>query len=398
MKHDILKLAKIAKNKSRIIIGLMSGTSLDGLDVARCQFSGAGTQTKVKVLNFETVPYDEGFKNEIRRVFAKQQIDFQHLTLLNAIVAERHADIVLACLKKWNLPPGEIDLLASHGQTVFHAPKILHGLENYPNATLQIGDGDHLARRTNILTISDFRQKHVAAGGEGAPLALYGDYFLFSKKGESRVLLNMGGIANFTCLFADLDPQKCFATDSGPANTLLDYFARKNFGVPFDQDALLAKAGRIDERLLEILKANPYFEKPFPKTTGPELFSPAFLENAIAQLPKGSPNPFDVMATLTQFTVETIAEALAKIFGKNEKPKVFASGGGAHNPLIMSGLRSALPNFKFLPMEKLGVSGDAKEAVLFACLANELVAGEQNPGMMLGGLPLVSMGKVSLPM
>ena len=188
MKQHIFQLSAIARKRTRLIIGLMSGTSLDGLDVALCALTGAGQKTKVEVLQFETLPYDEDFKDEIRRVFARKEIEFQHLVLLNVMVAERHADMVNKCLKKWNIKSKTIDLLASHGQTVFHAPRTFHGLEAYPNATLQIGDGDHLARRTGIITLSDFRQKHLAAGGEGAPLALYGDYFLFSKKGEERFL------------------------------------------------------------------------------------------------------------------------------------------------------------------------------------------------------------------
>jgi anhydro-N-acetylmuramic acid kinase len=275
----------------------------------------------------------------------------------------------------------------------------LHGLPDNPNATLQIGDGDHLARRTGIITISDFRQKHLAAGGEGAPLALYGDYFLFSKKGENRFLLNIGGIANFTYLPADGDTTKAFATDTGPGNTLLDAFARAFFGVAFDENALLAKAGRVDERLLDLLKSDPFFTKPFPKTTGPELFSPDWVRAAIGQLPKGNPNPYDVMATLTRLTADTIVDALGNA-PQSPIPNpqsLYLSGGGAHNPLIIQYLKEKLPGWKIKPMKALGVDGDAKEAVLFAVLANETVAGNAPEGAMLGGIPLVGMGKVSFP-
>ena len=167
---QIQHLATIAQKDTRQIVGLMSGTSLDGLDVAWCSITGAGQAAKITLRAFHTEPYDKVFKSEIRRVFAKKEIDFQHLTLLNILIAERHAAIVTACLRQWDIAANDIDLIASHGQTVFHAPRVLHGLPDYPNATLQIGDGDHIARRTGILTISDFRQKHVAAGGEGAPL------------------------------------------------------------------------------------------------------------------------------------------------------------------------------------------------------------------------------------
>ncbi|MFN0212775.1 MAG: anhydro-N-acetylmuramic acid kinase [Saprospiraceae bacterium] len=404
MKHHVFQLNAIARKRNRLVLGLMSGTSLDGLDLALCSISGAGKRTRVRVIHFETLPYEAEFKAEIRRVFAQKQIDFQHLTLLNVLVAEHHAKLVNDCLVKWEVNSSEVDLLASHGQTVFHAPRVYHGMPNYPNATLQIGDGDHLAVRTGIITVSDFRQKHIAAGGEGAPLALYGDYFLFSKKGEERFLLNLGGIANFTYLPANQDISRAFATDTGPGNTLLDAFARELFGVPFDENARLASNGRVDERLLEILKTEPFFTRPFPKTIGPELFSLEWVRSAIAQLPKGNPNPYDVMATLTRLTADTVAEAIGRVEltaptqeNLSTRRRLYLSGGGAHNPLIIKHLKEKLPDFKVAPMEKLGIDGDAKEAVLFAVLANETVAGRVGKGEVLGGIPMVGMGKVSFP-
>lgn len=400
MKSDVIKLNQIARKRRRLIVGLMSGTSLDGLDVAVCECSGSGQRTKVRTLQFDTLPYSQAFKTEIRKVFAQKNIDFQQLVLLNVAIAEQHAALVNQCLEQWKFKAEDIDLLASHGQTVYHAPRIFHGLEHYPNATLQISDGDHLARRTGIITISDFRQKHLAAGGEGAPLALYGDYFLFSKKGQDRILLNIGGIANFTYLPGNQDPSKAFATDTGPGNTLIDAFANHFFGVPFDEDARLAANGRVDESLLEILKSDPFFAKSFPKTAGPELFSADWVKAAIARLPKGNPNPYDVVATLTKLTADTIAAAILSAVSPEAKRlsiSIFLSGGGAHNPMLIKHLKENLPNINICPMEQLGIHGDAKEAVLFAVLANETVAGRVGEGQVLGGVPLIGMGKISFP-
>lgn len=176
----------------------MSGTSLDGLDIALCQIEGAGMQTEVKLLHFKTVSYAPSFIELIREIFSKHAVDLEQVCLLNPWVGEQHASMILQALQEWGIKPAEVDLIASHGQTIYHAPKILHGKLNYGNATLQIGDGDHIAVKTGIITLSDFRQKHIAAGGEGAPLAVYGDYFIFSKAGEDRMMLNIGGIANFT--------------------------------------------------------------------------------------------------------------------------------------------------------------------------------------------------------
>jgi len=411
MKSHILQLAAIAQKPARNILGLMSGTSLDGLDLALCSITGAGFNTQLQVTHFDTVLFDETFKAEIRRVFAQKTIDFQHLVLLNVIVAERHAVIINEALRRWGVRPSEVDLIASHGQTVFHAPRQFHRLDDYPNATLQIGDGDHLARRTGIITLSDFRQKHLAAGGEGAPLALYGDYYLFSKKGEDRFLLNIGGIANFTFLPGDGDAAKVFATDTGPGNTLLDAGAQKYFNRPFDIDARIAASGQVDEALLARLKSAPYFELPNPKTTGPEQFSLEWAEGSLklevrsskfdpeASGQRSGPaiKPEDLMATLTRLTADTIVAAIRKVPLTAGRKAIYLSGGGAHNPLVVQYLREQLPDWSMLPMDTLGVDGDAKEAVLFAVLANETVAGTLQEGAMLGGLPLVGMGKVSFP-
>lgn len=398
MKRHIEQLAALAQKPSRTILGLMSGTSLDGLDLALCQMEGAGTGTKVRVVHFDTVPFEEKFREEIRRVFAQKTIDFQHLVLLNEVVAERHAAIINDTLRRWNIPPGSVDLIASHGQTVFHAPRQFHGLPDYPNATLQIGDGDHIARRSGIITLSDFRQKHLAAGGEGAPLALYGDYLLFSKMNEDRFLLNIGGIANFTYLPADGDTAKVFATDTGPGNTLLDAAAQHFFQQPYDADARLASAGRVNEAWLARWKSHPFFALPYPQTTGPEQFSLQWaLANAEYEIRHAEFPGHDLLATLARLTADTIAEGIRRVALRPANPAIYLSGGGAHNPAVTGHLRRHFPDWKIAPMEALGVHGDAKEAVLFAVLANEAVAGEAPGGAQLGGLPLISMGKISLP-
>ncbi len=404
MNQNVERLYTLAQKRVRHIIGLMSGTSMDGLDVALVRIEGSGSQTKVTLLNFETVDYEEEVKTEIRKIFAKQNIDFQHLTLLNAWIGRLHGDMILSCLKKWQIDTEGVDLIASHGQTVFHAPKILHGLKEFPNATLQIGDGDHIAVTTGIITISDFRQKHVAAGGEGAPLAVYGDYFIFSDTTENRLMLNMGGVANFTYLPASLDASEVFVTDTGPGNTLLDAFTKRHFPEKnYDKDAEIALSGKVIRGLLDALKDNDFFKKPFPKTTGPELFNVAYVEKAMNEL-KIAPSIFDLMATLTRFSAETIAEAIQNLFNQKhfdeamiQQFKIYTSGGGAHNPLLINYLKELLPTITFNKTDTLGINGDAKEAVLFAILANECVAGNATNFGTREGVPSVSMGKISFP-
>jgi anhydro-N-acetylmuramic acid kinase len=399
MNANLTQLFRIAQQPERRIIGLMSGTSLDGLDVALCRFSGSGTETRVAVEAFETVAYSEDTKEEIRKIFARPQIEFQHLCLLNPWIGNLHGDLVLQCLEKWQIKPSGVDCIASHGQTVFHAPKILHRLEKFPNATLQIGDGDHLAVRTGILTLSDFRQKHAAAGGEGAPLAVYGDYLLFSKKGEDRLMLNMGGIANFTYLPGSLNPEEMFSTDVGTGNTLIDAFTRDLFpGKSFDEDGAIAASGQVNETLLNALLDDSFFAAPFPKTTGPELFSPAYVRKA--QERSGTPDlsPADLIATLTAFSAEGIARAVHRCGNNQGNFHLYASGGGMHNLVLMAHLKRLLPHCHFFTTADLHIQPDAKEAVLFAILANEaLVGGQVRFGSGRHGIPNVSMGKISFP-
>jgi anhydro-N-acetylmuramic acid kinase len=421
---NINALAAIASKPERRIIGLMSGTSLDGLDVALCRFRGAGGDTDVRIEQFATVPYSDEVKQHIRRVFAKEQVDFQFLCVLNAWIGKLHGGMVTACLHQWGVPASEVDIVASHGQTVMHAPmslqaalrnayesvhdgdKIINVPPNeyagrFSNATLQIGDGDHVAVSSGIITLSDFRQKHVAKGGEGAPLAVYGDYFLFSKRGENRIMLNMGGIANFTYLPASLDASAVFTTDTGTGNTLLDAYVRKSFGKIFDDGGKIALAGVVSPRLLAALLDHPFFDAPFPKTTGPELFNLAYLDEAAAahRVFMSAMPAEDVMATLARFSAETIASAIQRVMKPDERYAVYMSGGGAHNPSLTNTIKELLPapQCTFGMTDDLGILGDAKEAVLFATLANEALTGGTTSFGEREGVPTVSMGKISFP-
>jgi anhydro-N-acetylmuramic acid kinase len=399
MNKNIANLYELAAKPARRIIGLMSGTSLDGLDIALCEVAGSGTDTSVALVEFTTVPYTEDVKRRIREVFAKDVVPFPYLVLLNGWIGELHAHMVLGALEKWGIAASTIDLVASHGQTVMHSPKSLHMLPDFSNATFQIGDGDHVAVRTGITTISDFRQKHVAAGGEGAPLAVFGDYYIFSKKGENRILLNMGGIANFTYLPASANAEEVFVTDTGPGNTLLDAFARRLANKDFDENAAIASRGRVNEALLAALKANDFFSMSFPKTTGPELFNVAYVLAAQEQSHTADLGPEDVLATLTRFSADTIAAAILQTVPRGAglaSFDIYMSGGGMHNPLLVQTLQDQLP-CRFMRTDDLGVAGDAKEAVLFAVLANETVAGNGTSFGNRKGIPSVFMGKISFP-
>jgi anhydro-N-acetylmuramic acid kinase len=396
MNRNIQKLYSIANKPSRLIIGLMSGTSLDGLDIALCRIAGSGSGTKLELAEFETTPYIDDIKKEIRTVFSKKEIDLEKLTILNPWIALKHAGMINSCLKRWKIKNDQIDVIASHGQTIYHAPQRLHQQKGFGNATLQIGDGDHLAVATGIITISDFRQKNIAAGGEGAPLAFYGDQLLFSKKGEDRILLNIGGIANFTWLPGDGKNVLC--TDVGPGNTMMDAFMQQQYpGKHFDEDAAIAGSGTVNESLLSALKEDDFFKQDLPKTTGPELFNLEYLEKARQESSTVSLSAEDTMATLNKFTADMISSSIGSCIKNKTSIKIFGSGGGIHNPLLMQHLRQLLPGCSFHDTSEIGINPDAKEAVLFALLANETVCGEISVSGSTMGIPAVTMGKISFP-
>lgn len=387
---NLQHLTNTAQKTERIGIGLMSGTSLDGLDIALCKLTGTGLQTKFKLLQFTTILYPDSFKDDIRLVFAHRQVDLEKVCLLNDFIGDYHAELILQALEGWKIKPTDVDFIASHGQTIYHAPKRLHGQEGYPNATLQIGDGDHIAVKTGILTISDFRQKHIAAGGEGAPLALYGDVLLGSKAGQDRILLNIGGIANLTYLPGDGDLRKVLCSDIGPGNTLIDTFSRSLFNKPFDEDSGIAFSGAINNDLLNSLLRHPFFAETAPKTTGPELFSEDYVRNAQERSGTSHINAEDVVATLSAFTGKAIVDFIGTYLPQGAR--IFISGGGARNPFIVQYMQKHLTGSEITDTAALGIDPDAKEAILFALLGNEALAGE---ALVIGDNPAVLMGKFS---
>lgn len=385
----INQLYHTAQKASRRIIGVMSGTSMDGLDIAQCMFHHTGKSTQIEVEAHTTIPYTPSFKESLHRI-AQKQINLESLTLWHKRFGIFTAEQILHHLNLWGTDISTVDMIASHGQTLFHAPLQTHQQEFIGHATLQIGDADQIAYRTGIITLSDFRQKHIAAGGAGAPLAAYTDWLLFSSEVQDVVMLNIGGIANYTYL--PCQPyKKMFSTDTGPGNTLMDAWMRTREGLPFDKDAALASKGEVIQPMLDHLLKHPFFHLPVPKTTGPETFNLEIFETTQLNIFESA----DVMATLNYFTAWSIAENI-KQSASYLPLKIYCSGGGAHNPLLMKHLTNLLPKCTFHSTEEKNIPGDAKEAVLIALLANECVAGD--PGIFeKTGLPAVRMGKISLP-
>ena len=396
MNINLERLWKMACEPERKILGLMSGTSLDGLDMALCQFYGSGEKTRVEILNFNSKPYDLEFQDRIRSVFSKNNVDLQEICLLNEWIAIEHADIINNQFGDWGIKNSEIDLIASHGQTIYHAPFNFHKKMNYPNGTLQIGDGDHIAQLTGIITLSDFRQKNLAAGGEGAPLAPYGDSLLFSHPVKDRILINIGGISNFTYLPSLKKKEFVFSSDLGAGNTLMDGIVKENFpGHLYDPHGEFAGRGRVVERLLEHLLMDSFFKAPFPKSTGPEYFNQSWLQKKFTELGLVSLPSCDLLATLNEFAASSIFLGIKKYL--EDDPEVYISGGGILNTTLINRIQSKTNPLILKSTQELGIDPKAKEAVLFGLLANECIAGASNSYRMDPKTPQVSMGKISFP-
>ncbi|MGN8224212.1 anhydro-N-acetylmuramic acid kinase [Gracilimonas sp. BCB1] len=391
MNNYLAKLWEISQKPERTIIGLMSGTSLDGLDLCLCKVSGLGSNSKVEVIKFTTEEYSANLRNRIRAIQSKEQIPARELTVLHTELAGIYVSSILKALNEWDIDPEQIDLIASHGQTIYHAPS---QSEDEEHATLQIVDGDHIAQKSGIITISDFRQKHTAAGGEGAPLAGIFDEVLFRDQEKHRLLLNLGGIANFTWLPSIKSGESILTSDTGPANTLINEAMQKYFDKPFDEGGKVAASGQVHSELVRYVLLEPYFRKAFPKTTGQEDFRLEFIENLMEghgiELPKE-----DLIASLTAVTSQSISRAVDEIIG-DVKFECFVSGGGIHNKTLLKDLKKRNLKAEFKDFEELGISADAKEAAMMAFFANELVAGE---GFAIPGVTeeKIHLGKISLP-
>lgn len=396
MNPSIKQLAEVASKQTKTIIGVMSGTSLDGLDIAFCEISGSGTDTEVALKKFAAKLYPAGIKKRLKGISSVPEANMEEVCLLHSWLADYHGQLILQTLEEWGLVPSDIDCIASHGQTIYHAPKIQHGHQDMPNATLQIGDGDHLAHKTGIITISDFRQKHTAAGGEGAPMVSLVDRLLYGHHMEDRILLNIGGIANFTYLPVKSSGRVPITTDTGPGNTLIDAAVQEHFDKEFDTDGAIARQGSVNQPALKALKEDPYFQKPQPKTTGPEVFNLSWvrqrLENAdITPLP-----PEDLVATLTRLSAETIADSVKEAVEPNLNLTLYVSGGGIHNRLLIEWIQECLPKIGIKSFNEIGFNPDAKEAVLFAVLANEMLSGE-GFAMDSESDQKINFGKISFP-
>jgi anhydro-N-acetylmuramic acid kinase len=361
-------------SKPLLALGLMSGTSADGIDVALARISGAPPQLNARLLEHTSFNFPPALRKEILRVAEQQPISAGELSQLNFRLGRIYADAVLAACKGFKVAPKRIDLIGNHGQTIFHQGQPVSYFGHSTASTLQIGDGSVIAVRTGITTVSDFRPADMALGGQGAPLVPFADYALYRHPKLGRVSLNIGGIANVTVIPAGASLDQVFAFDTGPGNMLIDALVQQftRGRQRFDKDARLAQSGRSIPALLDELMKDSYLKLPPPKSTGREYYGRSYVEKIIRLGRKHRAKPADLIRAATIFTALSVVDALHRfVLRKHKIPQLIVSGGGARNPLILAQLSAALPGVEVLPSADFGIPEDAKEAFAFALLAYE---------------------------
>jgi anhydro-N-acetylmuramic acid kinase len=375
---------RIAEKSERIAVGLMSGTSADGVDAALVQLAGSGSGTKVETLAFVTVPFEDVLRRRVLDV-ASARVD--EVSSLHVAIGEASAAAVRQVADAANVPLDRIDFIASHGQTIFHDP----GGE--PPSTFQIGDAAVIAERTGIPVIFDFRARDVAAGGSGAPLIPYVDHLLFADAERTRILINLGGIVNLTIVPPGAALDDVIAFDVGPCNMLLDGLAEILLDTSYDKDGEVSLAGKPFPGLVEDVMRHPYFAERPPKSTGRELFGERFVASCLAAARRRGLTMENTLASVADVVSASVAQALETLVPpRYRRPDdLILSGGGVHNRAIWRGFEERFPGASIATSREFGLDPDAKEAVAFAMLGNETIDGRPSnvPGVTGASHPVV---------
>jgi anhydro-N-acetylmuramic acid kinase len=394
-------VARDGRVTERYAIGLMSGTSLDGIDAACCRITGdAPSDYDVTVESFHTEPYADDLRERLVALCDDETGTVDSVCRMNVALGELFADAAIAAREAANLASEAIDVIGSHGQTVWHVPEPepFPGSDRRSRSTLQIGDGSTIAHRTGILTVSDFRTADVAVGGHGAPLAPFFDLAVLSDDAEARALQNIGGISNCTLLPPDPDRDDAVAFDTGPGNMVIDAVVEllSDGEQTYDEDGWLAAEGTADDELVDSFLDDPYFPASPPKTTGRERFGHDYAREFVAAGRDRGADDADLVASATALTARSIANAYER-FAVPYPDRIVVSGGGANNPTLLAMLdeRARSP---VSPLDEFGIDPDAKEAALFALLAVTTLDGvPNNVPRATGAEQAVALGKLSRP-
>lgn len=384
------------------VMGLMSGTSADGIDAVLVRIEGAPPQLRTKFEAHSHAAFPSAVRDAILRISNGGGTTSAEVSQLNFLLGEEFARAAIAACKKWRVPLANIGLIGSHGQTIYHqGTRSRFSGARRVASTLQVGEPSVIAARTGVPVVADFRPADMAAGGQGAPLVPFVDYLLYRDEKRGRLALNIGGIANVTAIPARARPADVFAFDTGPGNMIIDALVeRATRGRDgFDRDARIALSGNAIDALLRQMMRDPYLRKKPPKTAGREQFGREYVERIVAWGAKHGSRPVDLVRTATVFTSLSIAGALRRfVFRSTKVDELIVAGGGAKNPLIMAQLGAMLPGIEIVPASWFGVPSDAKEAFAFAVLAYEAWHGRANNlPSATGARKAVIMGKLCRP-
>ncbi len=390
-------LIKLFEKQPRVVIGLMSGTSVDGINATLIEINGNGINTKIRQIDFVTIPFPAGFKEFILKNSETGTSDVADIARLNFLIAQFYADAVSLLCHHAGISINQVDLIGSHGQTIHHLPQKVGMFGKEVAATLQIGDPSVIAKLTGIITVGDFRVGDVALGGQGAPLVPYFDYLLFRSDKVSRALLNIGGIANITFLPKGCQENDVLAFDTGPGNMVIDQLMKTLYDKDFDQNGTTASSGLIKKDLLDYLLTDEFVMSAPPKSTGRERYGKVYVKSILEKF--GNYRKEDIVATATEFTVAAVHENFRQFLLERGVPEeLFVSGGGAHNQFMIDSLRHRFKGTDLKMAENLGISSDSKEAICFAVLANETISGNStNLPRVTGAKTRTLLGKICLP-
>ena len=377
-----------------LAVGLMSGTSLDGVDTVLCEISGQDESTKVKQLYFKTYDIPESLRTKRRKCCSRELIPVDLICSLNFELGYLFADAVKSLCKDANVKLEDLSFIASHGQTIFHIPK---AYDDYVPSTLQIGEASIIANECKTKVISNFRVMDMAVGGEGAPLVPYSETLLYSEENQAVALQNIGGIGNVTVLPKKGDTKKVIAFDTGPGNMMIDEAVRTFYGKKYDTDGYYARQGNLIPSLAAELKEHPYFNLEIPKTTGREMFGEHFTKSILEKYHSCEPN--DLIHTFTWFTAYSIAYHYKKyLISEYGLKKCIIGGGGAYNSYLLELIRNEIPEVTVMTQEEHGFSSEAKEALAFVILGNQTYhRSPSNVPSATGAKKSVILGQITYP-
>ena len=388
-----------SSSDSRLVLGLISGTSMDGIDAALVRISGPATKPRVRLLAFETLAYSVTVRQAILRIAAGNAATAGEISQLNFLLGELFADAALGVCRKARVSPSRLAAIGSHGQTIFHQGTPIRESGRKIASTLQIAEPSVIAERTGVPVVADFRPADMAAGGQGAPLVPMVDYLLLRDARKGTVALNIGGIANFTVIPAGAEPEQVTGFDAGPGNMVIDGLVRHftKGQKAYDAGGSWASKGRVIEPLLNEMLRLPFFAQEPPKSAGREQFGEHLIQQFF--LKRRDARHEDLIRTATEFTARTIADALQHFApGSIAIHRLIISGGGAHNRLLVARLSELLPDLRVHRSDEFGLDVDAKEAIAFAVLADRTMHGlPGNLPSVTGARRAVVLGKISPP-